>query len=1012
MAAPESQFQTAGLNVPYSFTPTHYTPTAVNVPSQTGEILAGAGTTALNAAKNVQTALQTSPLNPMVKAQMDAARASAQTGQAQLAWAADPSNPYRRWLIETDGQGNARVRAGFEGTPTFQQKLDPYGDGDGNGQKPGKPNDPDRPATKPVVSAPPAPGQPVARQQGFEASEYPATPPASTQPAVVAPPTDASKANEQPPLPNQASASPFRPGVAANAPAPNAFTGPNQAQTAAAVKEALSRNQFASSEQGIPANYQPPSTYPTIASDQGGAQGAPAQQGAAQPQVEPGGIMDQYAKGYAQGQEQKRQVDLSNWQEQTARQTAPMTAADAMDWMKQRTTLVTGATRLDHGGPNGEPAFAFHMKAPDGKPGGTNIVPVSQMVQNGAGPTVAAQNTSVVLSQGNKLRQQQGAQQVAPGAPGGTPPGTFLNPATGSIEPIQQSGVPSAQFAAANQAQLPQGGAYNAPPTYGAPPPGAPPAAPSIPSAGALGAAQQQAAQYAATGEVPPAAPGVQAARQPLTDIYGNPMGAYTNVASKGGLTPDQLTAQTASAGQPGQSALPAAYTQPAPLLSDADKREMENAVTDPNAKPVGDVDPETGDRPMGNKGGFYWYRDDANDGKWYTRLPGTSSTWTQSRWYYGTPGYAEYPLKETVVNSNLEKAAMSIPGINLSHSDIAGMPMDKKQAYLDYAKWYEQSKGSHSNDETNKVLQNRENEIRQANQILDIMDAAPNPAQYGKATGESEKRWSEQQTQMANPDIGLTGELGRAWGHLQDFLTQAQHHSLYQDMQTAVTNLGAGLKGPGWQPTSGQMTPEKPGVDINLPIPIGKWVLPFGYHQTGTAAHEDPLDIPAIQDITQDGISQAEKRQRVVQLRDTLVKQYGDEIHLANLDNERVDKHHMDNKLALANDAHSLSPSDNKYRGPDGSVVNPYAPPESAKSRSQLETELRASGALPKGSTVPQALPGFTPAASPKAQASVQPSPTPYHPTNQAAYDAIPMHKQYVHPVTGQLTFKGGPPK
>jgi hypothetical protein len=106
-----------------------------------------------------------------------------------------------------------------------------------------------------------------------------------------------------------------------------------------------------------------------------------------------GSLSDEYAPQQAEAQ---RQQQLAAWQAQSMGQ--PMTADDAMAYMRRKTTLVQHATFMPHGGPDQGPAFAFGMKTPDGKSGGVNIVPLSQMVADGAGPAVAAHNTSITLS--------------------------------------------------------------------------------------------------------------------------------------------------------------------------------------------------------------------------------------------------------------------------------------------------------------------------------------------------------------------------------------------------------------------------------------------------------------------------------------------------------------------------------------------------------------------------------------------------------------------------------------
>src|ERR1700751_26622 len=93
MAAPETQRQAAGLNVPYSFTPSQYHPQYVNVPTKAGALWAGVGKTAMEAANQ----LMNSPLNPEVREQMKEGVQRAQLGEAAMRHAAANKN----WLYGT-----------------------------------------------------------------------------------------------------------------------------------------------------------------------------------------------------------------------------------------------------------------------------------------------------------------------------------------------------------------------------------------------------------------------------------------------------------------------------------------------------------------------------------------------------------------------------------------------------------------------------------------------------------------------------------------------------------------------------------------------------------------------------------------------------------------------------------------------------------------------------------------------------------------------------------------------
>jgi hypothetical protein len=142
------------------------------------------------------------------------------------------------------------------------------------------------------------------------------------------------------------------------------------------------------------------------------------------------------------------QQSLVAWQNQNAHPV--MSSTDALNWAKNFDTGAQRATYMPSGGPNGEPAFAFHMKG-----GGVNTVPLSQMVKNGAGPLVASQNTSQVL---NAQPQQQGPGQ-APSAPGQQQPpqqpGAQPQPGQQPAPQGQQPLTPEQQNYLASQTAVP-----------------------------------------------------------------------------------------------------------------------------------------------------------------------------------------------------------------------------------------------------------------------------------------------------------------------------------------------------------------------------------------------------------------------------------------------------------------------------------------------------------------------------------------------------------------------------
>jgi hypothetical protein len=293
-------------------------------------------------------------------------------------------------------------------------------------------------------------------------------------------------------------------------------------------------------------------------------------------------------------------VALANWQNQNVHPViAPKAVLDAVK--TNVSTAAQDATYLPSGGVNGEPAWAIHMKG-----GGQTTISASQLATSPWGRALmATHNASEVMeAQANQPGQPQ------PGQAQTNQPGNML-------------------------LQAPPGQA------------GQPPAAPGAPGMAA----------------VPPQPPGppVPAAAPGMTDIYGNPLSAYTNVASAGGLTPDQLMAQTAPAAQPAQPAVqPGQPIHPAPsnsTLPQADQDAIQAQANRMGAPPAGKYE---GDRRIeGTTGPYTYYRDDdptsPSVGRAYTTLPGPAGQYyDQQRWYLGTREYTPYELPESAARQQM----------------------------------------------------------------------------------------------------------------------------------------------------------------------------------------------------------------------------------------------------------------------------------------------------------------------------------------------------------------------
>ena len=258
----------------------------------TGELWANVGKTALAAAQQAGTMLQNSRLNPAVAAQQDYQQTQYDTAADRITELA--STRAGRMTMGTDQGGLTTV-------PAARTDIDPM-------IRMTLRSAPATPARRAALvtteeSKPTVEQQKQAEQQDFQQHpenyiQNPSTgnyerrqdvPPAST--TTTTPATQPKKE--------------YTPG--------DELT---QANVDAGVKEALSRNQFASSDQGIPANYQPPqqgggSIYSPMrpAPLAPAAPGAPPPDQASTPGTVPGSLSDQFAQ-----QAQKEQ--LSQWQSQ------------------------------------------------------------------------------------------------------------------------------------------------------------------------------------------------------------------------------------------------------------------------------------------------------------------------------------------------------------------------------------------------------------------------------------------------------------------------------------------------------------------------------------------------------------------------------------------------------------------------------------------------------------------------------------------------------------------------
>jgi hypothetical protein len=546
MADPATQFQPAGLNVPYQYTPvsTHLaSPMQLQPVSYAG---------LQSAFEGAQKALSEGALNPAVRAKWQLAAASAKAGQNLLAESSkDPRYQYLQSVSGDEFHQIAGANAGanwrmFQG-PRFTEGGNPAGDsgGDSGGQGKQVVNpatvEPNKEPAPTGYNAPPTYGGSTQTQTSNQTTVKPALP---VQPG------------EQKPVPIQGNPPGMQQGTSSTQPASNLFAA--NAPTTAAP----SVDQFANVPAQVRAVTPTGEVNPALSAttDTGQAVQIAKQGQAQQPQ-------DQGQAGPV-GQQL-----MNQWQQ---RNTHPVASVqDAMQWAKTFDTRITDATYMPHGGPMNQPAYAFHMKG-----GGTNMVPLQQMVQNGFAPHVAGSNLSMTLSAADQV-QQAGDQAQA-----GQPP-----PAAPTDQQMQPTGAVGGQG-------------------QGQPPPAAPT---TMAPTGAVGGPGQQ-------GGVPPQQPGGPVAQTPEQQNY---LTQQTAVTTPGGNVNPALRADnTDHNGTPGIG-----MATDNPNITDNPDQTFRNVMgVDRNvihdANPTADAQRnETGDPYVGTFNGYKWYQDH-DTGMRYTPRP------------------------------------------------------------------------------------------------------------------------------------------------------------------------------------------------------------------------------------------------------------------------------------------------------------------------------------------------------------------------------------------------------
>ena len=371
-AGPETQH--GNLNIGYNYQPVE---TKLNPPIQlpgTGELWAKVGDTALRAAGQLQSSaqmLQQSPVNPAIRSQMYEAQERANMGRDYIDFVRQ--NPNWMHAVTGEGQGGATTVAPITQPVTQQNQWDLDYDGSGGGGGKGKGSGDGSQEKKEEQPKKKAPEPPANLNEGL----------AQAAPA----PDSISAALASTRVPSQGGS------TAALSAGGDGMLNTGQPQSSDIVAQPAPQPSGSIFNPMRPAPLAPPAPVTPPPAAQPAAGGSPAAATKAD------------------------QVAMQKWQNQSMGQ--PMTSQDALSWAKSQSTLNQDATYLPMGGPGGSPAFAFHVKG-----GGMNIVPVSQMVQKGAGPLVASQNTSQVISQTDQAQQADQSQQPTgqvTGAPTGTP---------------------------------------------------------------------------------------------------------------------------------------------------------------------------------------------------------------------------------------------------------------------------------------------------------------------------------------------------------------------------------------------------------------------------------------------------------------------------------------------------------------------------------------------------------------------------------------------------------------
>src|SRR4029077_19277241 len=200
-----------------------------------------------------------------------------------------------------------------------------------------------------------------------------------------------------------------------------------------------------------------------------------------------------------------------------------------------------------------------------------------------------------------------------------------------------------------------------------------------------------------------------------------------------------------------------------------------------------------------------------------------------------------------------------------LTTQQIKAMPMEQKQAYLDYAKSFHNTSGT-SNSVTNDFLAASVDALRQLEQAKDIIHATPNPAEYSDEAKQAYAAFKANHSLLNDPDPGVKGWVHHVLGRIQSVWSGGNFPAA-DDMAKTLGNLATDLRTPGLEPVNGMVTPATAGWHFNAQIPLGRAWMPVNVGKEGTPAHENPMDLPAITNLTKGGTSKEAKLAGIQQL-------------------------------------------------------------------------------------------------------------------------------------------------